>query len=339
MTEGGEGRTRALPRPRRQLGDLAQRFALIVVWLGVIALFGALVPQTFLTFANWQTVLGSQAVLVVLSLGLLIPMTAGDYDLSVSGVLTLSAMSVAVLNTQQGWPIWLAVAGALLISTLAGIANGALVVVFGVDPFISTLGSGTVFLGLASWMSNGNTIIGIAPDLAALVVGLKILGIPIAFYYGLALCIVVWLALEYTVFGRRVLFVGRGRSLARLSGISVPRIRWLALISSAFTAGIAGVLYAGTTSSADPTSGSSLLLPAFAAVFLGATSIQPNRFNAWGTLVAVYFLITGIIGLQLMGARSYVQPLFFGGALVVSVALSLWARRREAQDAERLGHG
>jgi ribose transport system permease protein len=75
-----------------------------------------------------------------------------------------------------------------------------------------------------------------------------------------------------------------------------------------------------------------LLLPAFAAAFLGATTIYPGRFNPLGALAAVFFLVTGITGFQLLGAQSFVQELFYGGALVVAVALSQLARKRQALD-------
>ena len=111
----------------------------------------------------------------------------------------------------------------------------------------------------------------------------------------------LWYFLEYTALGRRLLFVGRSRSVARLSGIRVGRMRWGALVASATIAAAAGVLYAGITGAADPVSGASFLLPAFAAAFLGATSIVPGRFNPWGSFIAVYFLVTGITGLTLFG--------------------------------------
>ena len=117
--------------------------------------------------------------------------------------------------------------------------------------------------------------------------------------------------------------------MSRLSGIRVGRLRWGALVASATLAALAGVTYAGTTGAADPSSGLQFLLPAYAAAFLGATAIQPGRFNPWGSIIAVYFLVTGITGLQLLGVESYVQQLFYGGALVLAVALSQLARRRE----------
>jgi ribose transport system permease protein len=301
---------------------LAQRLTLPFAWALVIVLFGALEPDTFLTTANFQTIFGSQAVLVVLTLGLLLPLTAGDYDLSVASVLTLSAMIVALLNAQEGWPLGWAILAALGAGVLAGAVNGVLVVLLEAESLIVTLGSGAFLSGVVFWISDSNTIGGVSETLTDPVIVWDLLGIPLSFYYGLALCFAVWYALEYRPAGRRLLFVGRGRSVARLSGVRVERVRFGALVASATLAGLAGVLYAGTNGGADPSSGASFLLPAFAAAFLGATSIVPGRFNPWGAFVAVYFLVTGVTGLQLLGADSYVQQLFYGGALILAVALS-----------------
>jgi ribose transport system permease protein len=327
------------PPGRTQVTRFAERYGLIVIWIAVIIVFGAVEGDKFLTWDTWASILGSQAVLLILSLGLLIPMTAGDYDLSIAGTMGISGMVVGVLNVEAHWPIWLAVALALVASILAGCLNGALVVIFGVDPFISTLGTGTVFLGVVYWISDSNTITGISQQLVDATFSTKLLGIPIDFYYGLILVGLVFFVLRYTLFGREMLFIGRNKSLSRLAGIKVGRLRWIGLTISAFGAGLAGVVFAGTTGSADPTSAQEFLLMTFAAVFLGATVITPQRFNALGTLIAVYFLVTGITGLQILGAGAFVQDVFFGGALVISVALSYFPRRREAEGAERLGHG
>jgi ribose transport system permease protein len=301
---------------------LAQRLTLPVAWGLVIILFGALEADTFLTAANFETIFGSQAVLVVLTLGLLFPLTAGDYDLSVASVLTMSAMIVALLNVNQGWPVGLAIVAALAAGVLVGVVNGMLVTLLEAESLVVTLGSGAFVSGLVFWMSDSNTIGGVSEALSDAVIVRELLGIPLSFFYGLALCIAVWYVLEYRPIGRRLLFVGRGRNVARLSGVRVERVRFGALVASAAVGGLAGVLYAGTIGGADPSSGASFLLPAYAAAFLGATSIVPGRFNPWGSIVAVYFLVTGVTGLQLLGADSYVQQLFYGGALILAVALS-----------------
>jgi ribose transport system permease protein len=320
-------RLRSLPT-----GRIGERYALLGAWVFVIVVFGILRPHTFLTAANFESILGSQAVLVVLALGLLVPLIAGDYDLSIAGNLTITSMIVAVLNVEHHVAIGVAIAAAIGAGVLIGVVNGALIVGLGLDAFIVTLGTSTLLQGLTFWISSSQTFGGISQGLVNAVIGHRLLGVPLEFYYGLALCVVFWYALEQLPLGRRLLFVGRGRSVARLSGLDVGRLRFSAFVVSGSVSAIAGVMYAGTTGAADPTSGTSFLLPAFAAAFLGATSITPGRFNAWGTFIAVYFLVTGITGLQLLGVQSFVQQLFYGGALILAVTLSHLTRGRRARE-------
>ncbi|EBM0725517.1 ABC transporter permease, partial [Salmonella enterica subsp. enterica serovar Senftenberg] len=249
-TKGKQGGTSRL--------ELVQRVALPVAWLLLIAGFGIANPSVFLTAATFQTMLGSQAVLLVLTLALIVPLTAGDYDLSVAGVLTLSAMMVAILNVQHGWPIWAAIVAALVMGLVVGLVNGLVMVFFGIESLIVTLGMGTLLTGITLWASDSATISGISQGLVDYVIVKRFAGISLAFYYAIALCAVLWWVLEYTSIGRRLLFVGRGRSVSKLSGVRVGRVRVGALMGSAVLAALAGVLYAGTSGGADPSSGSSL---------------------------------------------------------------------------------
>lgn len=305
-----------------------ERFALIGVWIAIIIFFIFAVPDTFPTMANLSNMLGSQAVLLILALGLIIPLRAGDYDLSVASVLTLSAVTVAALTVNHGWSVWAAAVVAIFAGMLVGVINGFIVTKFDINPFIVTLGMGTVVVGVTYIISNSRTISGVDPALSDAVLVKPFWGIPVDFYYAVALCALVWYLFEYTAFGQRLLFVGQNKDVARLNGVPVSKTRWIALIASATISAIAGVVYVGTTGSADPVSGAGFLLPAFAAAFLGSTTIRIGRFNPWGTLIAVYFLVTGITGLQLMGAQQYVQQLFYGGALVIAVVLSKIVRSR-----------
>jgi ribose transport system permease protein len=295
----------------------------------LIVVFSILKPNTFPTVANFSAIFGAQSAVAVLTLGLIIPLTTGDLDASVAFVMNLSAVVVAVLNVNHHVPIGIAIVVALVTGALVGAINGGLVTIFGIDSFIVTLGMGTLVGGLILLISDSNTISGISAGLTNVMVVDHFLGIPLEFYYALIVCILLWYVFEWTPLGRRLLIVGRGRNVARLSGLRVQRIRWGALIASGTVSAFAGVIYVGTSGAADPTSGSQLLLPAFAAAFLGATSIMPGRFNPWGAFIAVYFLVSGIDGLQLLGASGYIQDVFYGGALVIAVTLSQLARRRE----------
>jgi ribose transport system permease protein len=125
-----------------------------------------------------------------------------------------------------------------------------------------------------------------------------------------------------------MLFTGANREVARLSGINVDRLRAGSLIVSSLIGAVAAVILAGVLGSADPNAANGYLLPPFAAAFLGATAITPGRFNPWGAFIAVYFLITGIVGLQILGLSGWIEQVFYGGALVLAVTLSRLAANR-----------
>ena len=326
----------AAGRRRRPVlsGKSIEALALPIAWLVVIIIFGVLRPGTFLSSANFASILASQAVLVVVSLALVIVLTAGDYDLSVASVVGLSANLIAILNVNHGFPIPVAILIALAAGLLVGVLNGLFVVLVQIDSLIVTLGMSTFVSGIVLWITGSNTLSGISNDLVRPVIVWRMLGVPLEFYYALIIAFVVWYVFRYTPLGRRLLVVGRGREVARLSGVRVGAVRWGALAVSGVIAAFGGVLYAGTSGAAGPTAGLELLLPAFAAAFLGATTVNPGRFNPWGTVIAVYFLVTGITGLQLLGAQSYVQNIFYGAALVLAVSFSQIVRRRRAARAE-----
>lgn len=324
------GTATAPRRPSQSVKRPAQpeRFALLGVWVVLIIAFSVLAPQTFPTTANVANMLGSQVVLLILALGLVFPLRAGDFDLSVATTLNMSMVLVAVLNVKQGWNIWAAVLVAILASLVVGVVNGYIVTKFDIHSFIVTLGVGTVVQGFIYFISGSVTISGIDRELTDAVLTRPFLSVPIGFYYAVILCLLVWYIFDHSAFGQRLLFVGQGSEVARLNGVNVKGLRWRALIISSGFAGLAGVVYAGTTASADPVSGGAFLLPVFAACFLGSTVLKIGRFNPWGTFIAVYFLVTGITGLQLLGAQQYVQELFYGGALVIAVILSKVIRTR-----------
>lgn len=280
----------------------------------------------------YATMFGSNAMVVVLTLALIIPLTTGDFDLSVAATMGLSSMIIAVMNVQLNQPIFISIVAALLAGAAVGAINAFFIVYFRVFSLIVTLGTGYFVAGLILWVSDSGTIAGISMGLVEAVILTRFLGVPLGFYYALILTVAIWYLLQYTALGRRALFVGRGREVARLSGVNVNSIRSGALIASSLLAAFAGVLYTGMRGAADPSSALAFLLPAFAAAFLGSTAIYPGRFNAIGAFIAVYFLSTGIMGLNFLGVDSFVTNLFYGGGLVLAVAISQLIRGRKPMD-------
>jgi ribose transport system permease protein len=311
-----------------RIGDLAERYALVAVWIFIIVMFSALRPDIFPTAENFTTIFGSQSVLVILALGLILPLVVGQFDLSIGAAMSLSAVIVAYLNVKLGWPIGFALVAAAALGVAIGSLNGLLVVVLGVDALVATLGVGTLLTGLAYAVSDYNVIAGVDRRFVNLV-SFDVLGLPTSFYMAIALALVLWYVFRYTPLGRHLIFTGAGRDVARLSGLPVRRLRLGAFIVCSICAAFAGVILTGIIGAGDANSGLAFLLPAYAAAFLGSTAIRPGQFNPWGTVVAVYFLITGITGLQLLGLASWIQDVFYGLALIVAVTLSrLVALRR-----------
>ena len=326
-----EGRLAPVPE-RASAGDLAERYGLLVAWALLILVLGFFKQDQIFAWNSFASMFGSTAMIVILTLGLLAPLTAGDFDLSVASTMALSSMMLAVLNVQMGWGIGPAILAVLLAGAAVGAVNGLFLLWFGIHSLIVTLGVGYFVNGVILWISNSGTIAGVSMDLVSVVILTRFLGIPLSFWFAALLTLVMWYLFQHTALGRRLLFVGRGREVARLSGVNVNRMRAGAMIASGVIAALAGVIYTGMRGVADPSSALSFLLPAFAAAFLGSTTLYPGRFNAPGAFVAVFFLSTGIMGLNFVGVPSFVQNLFYGGGLIVAVSISQLIRKRRPMD-------
>lgn len=325
-----DGRGWRLPKA----GDLLYRYSVLVALLVEIAIFSALQPDSFFTLNNAQSILGSQAVLLMVAIGLTVPLATNEFDLSIGSMVGLSQIIVATLTVNHGWPLLPAVVATLAVAAFVGLVNAILVVRVGVSAFITTLGMGTLLLGFAVKITNSETI-GDIPTALSNIAGHHFLGLQLVFWYGTLATAILWYVLRHTPVGRWLYFTGANPEAARLNGVPVGLVRGGALITSAVVAAIAGILYAGVFGTADPNSGDQFLLPAFAAAFLGATALTPGRFNAWGTFLSVYLVITGIVGLTLVTSEvGWITFVFNGTVLIVAVASQriVATRRERARD-------
>ncbi|MFC4049952.1 ABC transporter permease [Actinomadura syzygii] len=307
--------------------QFSSRYAIVGIWALMCVVYGALMPDSFLQADTFRNIFASQQALVFLALAAMLTFVVGEFDLSIASTLGLSATLVPVLAVLHGWNLALACVVAVLASSLAGLLNGILVVKVGVPALIVTLGSSTLLLGIASLVSHQTTVSGLSPSFADLSIR-RFAGLPVNFYYGLVLALAIGYVLTFTPLGRHMAFVGANREVARLAGVAVDRIRIGAFVAGSTVAGIGGLLLVASVGGYDSTVSPTYLLPAFAATFLGTAVIRPGRFNPLGTLVAIYFLATGILGLQMLGSTGWIENVFYGTALIIAVSVSTIVRRR-----------
>jgi ribose transport system permease protein len=324
LRDGPEAR-RATPG-----GSFIARFALILVVLALAGLFSGLTPNLFPTSGNLNAMLVSQSIPLLLALTVIIPLRAGDFDLSISAVMVLSAAVTAILSGRLGVALPLAILVVLTIGAVVGLINSLFAVKFGINAFIVTLGMMTLLEGFTYGITNGNVITDVPTSLTDFARS-SVLGLPAAVYYGWIAALVLWYIFEFTPIGRRLLFVGGNPEAARLAGISVGRVRTGAFVAASIGSAFAGVVLVGQLGAADPTLGPSYLLPPYAAAFLGMAAVQLGRFNVWGSLIAVYLLIVATTGLLLLGTQSWVTDVFNGAALMLAVAFTRFVEYRNSR--------
>lgn len=313
-------------KKKYDFSGLLQSYVVVLVGILLIILFCALKPDSFATSTNMKMILGSVAPLrIMLALGIMIPLIAGDYDMSAGATMALSSMVVAHVYQVMNMPLVVAITMGILSGALIGALNGFIVTKFNINPFIVTMGTQTLVSGLALGINTQNITITRSDTLSNVAV-YKIGGLPLVFFYTIILCLILFYIFEKTSVGKRVLIVGSNQNVAKLSGIKVKRVRFLCFLISGAIAGVAGVLYTGKTGSGSPQAAMQYLMPAFAAVFLGSTIIKIGRYNPIGTLIAIYFLETTTTGLQHLGAPSWIQNIFYGGALIGAVLFAVFGK-------------
>jgi ribose transport system permease protein len=305
--------------------QLVERYGLVAVLVVSFLAFSLLLPQTFPTLGNVRAMINSQAIILLLALALTLPLRSGDFDLSIAGTMTAAAAVVAQLTT-TGTSIPLAIAAALLLGAAVGLLNGFLVVKVGIDSFIVTLGMMTALGGL-SYAITSSSIVPNIPNGVLRLARTPLLGLPSVVWLGWLLVLVFWYVYERTPLGRYLLFIGGSPGSARLAGLRVDRLKIGAFVACSVLAAVTGVLFAGQVGQLDPSVAGQFLLQPFAAAFLGATVITVGRFNAIGTVIALYLLTIFVTGLQLFGAQPWVSDVFNGVALILAVTFARVAAR------------
>lgn len=310
----------ARPRAGRRIGQQLSKYGIIIALVIVVLFFAALRPETYPTIGNFGSILQANSSIVLVSLGLMLPLIAGHFDLSVATMAGFGGVLAAGLLANGTVPHWsIAVLVVVVVSAFVGLVNGVLVALFKLNSLVVTLGMQTILYGAILLYSKGQVIYSGIPDDFKALGQSRPSGIPMPFIYALVVGFVLWLILYFRPVGRRLYAVGGNEDAARLTGIRVERTVVGSFVFGAILAGLGGVVQVAQVGSAAPTNGSEFLMPAIAACFLGETSIRRGFYNVWGTFVAVFLVAAGTTGLFMLGAEAWVQPVFNGVVLVGAV--------------------
>ena len=314
----------------RRAGPVA---GMVLIVLG----FWIALPGTFMTAQNWLNISQQVAMLMVAAATMTVVMAMGDFDLSVGAMASLAGVVAAVLFV-AGWPVWAALVAALAVGLVGGLANGVLVSLVGILPFVATLATLTVFSGAAFLVSDGRTIFGrdIPEGFAAFARGGlplwsdgdRVVRLPNLTLVAVAVTAAVWVVLEQTNYGRRLYAIGGNPEAARLAGVPVRALRLTAFAFTGAGAAIAGLMYAARVASANPQQGDGIMLQAIAAVFLGMTLTEHGQPRVLATVAGV--VVLGVLdnGLTQLNVNSYVREVLIGAIILIAVGTSALGRRR-----------
>jgi ribose transport system permease protein len=304
------------------------RFSALYLAAIFVVVFSLLSNQ-FFTLSTFQIIASTQATAGIIAIALLIPLVCNLFDLSVGATANVTGLLAVELQVSHHWSLVAAVLISVGAGLFIGAVNGFIVVVLRVDSFIATLGVSSILEAVLVIITNN--VVPPAPSSVgwSKLTQIQIGGFDIVIFYLIALAVLVWWFLEYTPAGRYMRAIGGNVEAARLAGVRVGLYSWLSLIIAGGIAGFAGVLFTSLTGPSF-TFGATLLLPGFAAVFLGSTQLTPGRFNIWGTLIAIFALALGVQGLELVSGATWLSNMFSGVALVVAVALAVRRGRANA---------
>jgi ribose transport system permease protein len=270
----------------------------------------------FFSFSNTINILSNVSVIGIVTLGQMLVLIAGGFDLSVGGTLPLGGVVFTILINHG-----VAIPEAWLIATLSGgavgVANGLIITRIGINPLVTTLGTLSVTAGLANLVTAGETV----PfnDLNAGTVDTVVAGIPVYIGVWLAITLLVFVVLRFTVFGRMVYAIGGNREASRLAGIRVDLITTLVYVISGALAAFAGVVLAQQLLAGAPSVGATAALTSIAAVILGGAALTGGVGGVPGTVVGVLVLGTVANGLALMQVPAFYQQIATGSILLLAV--------------------
>jgi ribose transport system permease protein len=231
------------------------------------------------------------------------------------------------LMATHGWDWRIAIVVALLLGIAAGATNGFLISYLGGPSFIITLAMGTILIGVEFALTDQKTVFSGVPQAYADIGQGSFLGLSNLIWIAAVAAAVFWVVLDRTELGRYMYAIGGNAEAARLAGVRTRLLRLLGFVAVGFAAAVVGILISSQSGAYSPTPGTSFLLPAFAAAFLGSAVFRPGEFNVPGTVIGVLYLGVIQTGLTMLNLETYLINLVQGAILISAVLLSRLGHR------------
>lgn len=290
-----------------------------------ISLVFASQSEFFFSERNLTTILRNSVDLAVVCAGMTIVIVLGGIDVSVGGILAVSAVFIGRAY-QLGLPDWVVVPIGLAVGLLLGALNGVIVAKSRVPPIVATLGTMYIYLAVLLLVIGGVWISGLPSSLSFLVLG-DLLGLPAGVWIILAVYGVCYLLLRQTPWGRHVVAVGCDEAAARLAGLKVDRLKIQTYALLGLLAGVAAVLYVARLRNVEVNIGTNIALEAIAATILGGANIRGAVGSLLGTLLGVLFIKVTQNGLVLIGVSSLWETVIIGALLILVLVADALERR------------
>lgn len=303
-----------------------REFFILLIVVGLSAAVTT-ASSVFLSYQNIVALILGLSVEVIIAVGMANLMVSGGFDMSVGSILAFSGVC-AGLAIQAGVPPFAAVLIGMLIGGAAGLFNGFIISVVGINAFVTTLASLSLFRGLTLIVTRGQNITSLGVDFNAIGQG-KFLGIQAPIWYAVILVIIGDILMRHSRFFRQNYYIGGNEKAAKLSGINVVKIKILNYIIVGVLAGFAGVVATARMGTASVQQGTGLELRVITAVIIGGASLQGGEGSVLGAFLGSLLMALITNALTLLGVDIYWQTFVVGGTLLVAVLIDQLGKRRE----------
>ncbi len=322
----------------QQIKENGLKWALAPAALIILYIFFGIFGRNFVSYPTLVNIIDASYYIGFISIGVTFVIITGGIDLSVGTVMMCAAIIGGTAYKTWGWPMWLSLVLIVVIGIAFGFFNGLMVSRLKLPPFIATLGTMMISMGVGSIVSNVQSAT--FPTRAAAdgwfkslfkIISEEGMTIPTGAILLVAVAIIAHIILSNTKMGRYTYAIGSNKEAARLSGVNVKKWEMMAYVVAGTCAGIGGIAYAAIYTTVLPAQGQGFELFAIAGAVIGGTSLAGGVGTIFGTVIGVFIMSTLSIGLPSMDLQAHYQTFFTGVVVVGAVLLDMYRIRKASE--------